>query len=110
MRVLDHEQQVNSPNFKKFPHFSAGDVLEVALQSVGNRSRTTTFRGIVIARRNKGIASNFTLRNVVQGMEIERTLPLYSPHLISLKLLEKRSARRAKLYYLRDKEIRYSKV
>ena len=110
MRVLDHEQQVNSPNFNKFPHFSAGDVLEVAMQSAGNRARTTTFRGIVIARRNKGYASNVTLRNAVQGLVIERTLPLYSPHLISLKVLEKRSVRRAKLYYLRDKEIRYSKV
>ena len=115
---------------------------------MGSRSRRSKFRGIVVARRNKGYASSVTLRNVVQGTAIERVLPLYSPHLLEvrarpprprpqprplthslghslthsfghsltrslahkLRVLEKRSARRAKLYFLRRKEIRYSKA
>jgi len=79
-------------------------------QAMGSRTRRTKFRGIVIARRNKGYASTVTLRNVIQGTAIERIIPLYSPHLIDLRIVEKRKARRAKLYYLRDKEIRYSKA
>ena len=79
-------------------------------KAVGSRRGKTTFKGICIARKNKGIASTIVLRNVLHGMVLERNVPLYSPHLLDLRVVAKRKSRRAKLYYLRKKEIRYSKV
>lgn len=60
-----------------------------------NRRRPATFRGLCIARKNRGLGSSFTLRNVFDDVAIERSFPTYSPHLTSLKIIERRKARSA---------------
>jgi ribosomal protein L19 len=61
-------------------------------------------QGICIAKRNRSVRSSFTLRNIFGGSGgIERTFPLYSPHITEMKVLESRRVRRAKLYYLRER-------
>lgn len=73
-------------------------------------SGETKFVGICIARRNNGLGSTFTLRNVLNGMGVEMMFELYSPTLREVKVLKLERRRRAKLYYLRDKPLKFSTV
>lgn len=70
----------------------------------------TRFVGICIAKRNRGLGSTFILRNVINGFPVEMTFELFSPKLIEIKVLKLERRRRAKLYYLRDKPLKYSTV
>ena len=73
-------------------------------------SGITKFVGICIAKRNKGLGSNFILRNVIDGIGVEMTFELYSPTIKEIQVLKLERRRRAKLYYLRDKPAKYSTV
>lgn len=75
-----------------------------------NKRRPAEFKGLCIARRNRGIASSFTLRAVLNNHAVERMFPLYSPHILEMEVTERRKAARAKLYYLRDKPLKFSRV
>jgi large subunit ribosomal protein L19 len=107
--LLDAERSAAAEAERPRPDFRPGDFLELKLAVPENKRRATTFRGIVIARRNRGWRSSFTLRNFVGAQGgVERSFPLHSPHLLDVKVLEppggkRRRARRAKLYYLRDR-------
>ena len=68
-------------------------------KAVGSRRGKTTFKGICIARKNKGIASTIVLRNVLHGMVLERNVPLYSPHLLDLRVVAKRKSRRGEILH-----------
>mmetsp|Transcript_9707 Transcript_9707/g.35551 ORF Transcript_9707/g.35551 Transcript_9707/m.35551 type:complete len:268 (-) Transcript_9707:108-911(-) len=94
----------------KFDDFKAGDILALKLIIPENRRKVASFKGICIARRNRGLGSSFTLRNVFNGMPIERQFPLYSPHLLEVKKVGSRRVRRAKLYYLRNLPNKFSTV
>ncbi|HEY6721552.1 MAG TPA: 50S ribosomal protein L19 [Burkholderiales bacterium] len=87
---------------KKLPEFSPGDTVIVNVGVVeGERKRVQAYEGVVIAKRNRGINSSFTVRKVSSGEGVERTFQTYSPLIDSIELKRKGDVRRAKLYYLR---------
>jgi large subunit ribosomal protein L19 len=89
---------------KDIPEFRAGDTLRVGVRVVeGERTRVQNFEGVCIARSNRGINSNFTVRKMSFGEGVERVLPLYSPNVESITVVRKGVVRRAKLYYLRGR-------
>ena len=89
---------------RKVPAFIPGDTLRVAVKVVeGERSRVQNFEGVCIARSNKGIGSNFTVRKMSFGEGVERVFPLYSPNIESITVVRRGVVRRAKLYYLRGR-------
>jgi large subunit ribosomal protein L19 len=89
---------------KEIPAFRAGDTLRVGVRVVeGTRTRTQNFEGVCIARSNRGINSNFTVRKMSFGEGVERVFPLYSPNIESVTVVRRGVVRRAKLYYLRGR-------
>ena len=92
------------------PFFTAGSYLAVTRADPYSVTGITKFVGICIARRNKGLGSTFILRNVMEGQGVEMMFELYSPAIKEIQVLKLERRKRAKLYYLRDKPQRYSKV
>ena len=89
---------------KDIPEFRPGDTLRVGVKVVeGERTRVQNFEGVCIARSNKGMGSNFTVRKISFGEGVERVFPLYSPNVESITVVRKGVVRRAKLYYLRGR-------
>ncbi len=89
---------------KTVPTFRPGDTLKVGVKVVeGERTRVQNFEGVCIARSNKGMGSNFTVRKMSFGEGVERVFPLYSPNIDSITVIRKGAVRRAKLYYLRGR-------
>ena len=89
---------------KDIPEFRAGDTVRVGVRVVeGERTRVQNFEGVVIARSNRGINSNFTVRKLSFGEGVERVFPLYSPNVDSITVVRRGIVRRAKLYYLRGR-------
>jgi large subunit ribosomal protein L19 len=89
---------------KDVPEFRPGDTLRVGVKVIeGERSRVQNYEGVCIARSNKGIGSNFTVRKISFGEGVERVFPLYSPNIDSITVVRKGVVRRAKLYYLRGR-------
>jgi large subunit ribosomal protein L19 len=87
---------------KKLPEFSPGDTVIVNVGVVeGERKRVQAYEGVVIAKKNRGINSSFTVRKVSSGEGVERTFQTYSPLIDSIELKRKGDVRRAKLYYMR---------
>ncbi len=89
---------------KDIPEFRPGDTVRVGVRVVeGERTRVQNFEGVCIARSNRGMGSNFTVRKVSFGEGVERVFPLYSPNIESITVVRKGIVRRAKLYYLRGR-------
>ncbi|WP_338244411.1 50S ribosomal protein L19 [Aurantiacibacter hainanensis] len=89
---------------KEIPDFRAGDTVRVGVRVVeGQRTRVQNFEGVVIARSNRSINSNFTVRKISFGEGVERVFPLYSPNIDSITVVRRGVVRRAKLYYLRGR-------
>ena len=89
---------------KEIPEFRAGDTVRVGVRVVeGQRTRVQNFEGVVIARSNRSINSNFTVRKMSFGEGVERVFPLYSPNIDSITVVRRGVVRRAKLYYLRGR-------
>ena len=89
---------------KDVPDFRAGDTVRVGVKVVeGTRERVQNFEGVVIARSNRGMGSNFTVRKMSFGEGVERVFPLYSPIVDSITVVRRGVVRRAKLYYLRGR-------
>ena len=89
---------------KNVPEFRPGDTLRVGVRVVeGERTRVQNFEGVCIARSNRGINSNFTVRKMSFGEGVERVFPLYSPNVDSIEVVRRGVVRRAKLYYLRGR-------
>ena len=85
------------------PDFRAGDTVKVHVKVIeGSRSRIQVFQGVVIRRHGGGVGETFTVRKVSFGVGVERTFPVHSPNLESIKVSRRGRVRRAKLYYLRD--------
>ena len=90
--------------------FRSGDAVEVKVQDEGE-TRTTIYKGVIIAKRNKGLGSNFSLLNQIdEGERLELVIPTYAPSVKGIKVLQKahihkgkKRVRRSKLYYLRDR-------
>ena len=109
MQTLEHEKMTEIAAKSPVVPFRPGDVVKVKIEVLENRRRANYFTGICIARRNRGIGSTFTLRTVLANAPVERTFPLYSPTIKEFEVLERRKVRRGKLYYLRDKPLRFSR-
>ncbi|MHB8253990.1 MAG: 50S ribosomal protein L19 [Acidiferrobacter sp.] len=97
-------QQLESEFLKQdIPQFGPGDTVTVHVKVVeGERERLQAFEGVVIARRNRGIHSSFTVRKVSYGEGVERVFPLHSPNIARIEVKRRGVVRRAKLYYLRE--------
>jgi large subunit ribosomal protein L19 len=76
----------------------------------GERSRTQAFEGVCIARSNKGLNSNFTVRKISYGEGVERVFPLYSPSIAEIAVVRRGDVRRAKLYYLRGRSGKSARI
>jgi large subunit ribosomal protein L19 len=86
------------------PEFSTGDTVEVQVRvKEGTRERLQAFEGVVIAMRNRGLNSSFTVRKMSYGEGVERVFQTHSPLIASVKLKRRGDVRRAKLYYLRER-------
>ena len=93
------------------PEFAPGDTVRVMVKVVeGERSRTQAFEGVVIARSNKGLSSNFTVRKISYGEGVERVFPLYSPAIADIAVVRRGDVRRAKLYYLRGRSGKRARI
>ena len=91
--------------------FNVGDTVVIGYKiKEGNRERGQAFEGTVIKKQGKGARATFTVRRVLQGVGVERTFPIHSPRIESLKVIRRGKVRRAKLYYLRDRVGKASKV
>jgi len=96
---------------RKIPEFRPGDTLRVGVKVVeGDRSRVQMYEGVCIARSNKGIGSNFTVRKISFGEGVERVFPLYSPAIDSIEVVRRGAVRRAKLYYLRGRRGKSARI
>ena len=89
---------------KDRPEFCVGDTADVGVRIMeGDKERIQVFTGLVIARRGGGATETFTVRRLVAGEGVERTFPLHSPHLAFIRVIRSGKVRRAKLYYLRQR-------
>jgi large subunit ribosomal protein L19 len=96
---------------KTIPDFSPGDTVVVNVNVVeGERKRAQAFEGVVIAKRNRGIGSSFTVRKVSSGEGVERTFQTYSPLIASVEVKRRGEVRRAKLYYLRQRSGKSARI
>ena len=104
IQTLEREQIDELTAKRAIPEFRPGDTLRVGVRVVeGERTRVQNYEGVCIARSNKGIGSNFTVRKISFGEGVERVFPLYSPSIEEIAVVRRGVVRRAKLYYLRGR-------
>ncbi|AYN86710.1 50S ribosomal protein L19 [Commensalibacter melissae] len=96
---------------RAIPEFFPGDTIRVDVRVVeGERKRVQAYEGVVIARSNKGLNSNFTVRKISNGEGVERVFPLYSPTISAITVVRHGHVRRAKLYYLRGRSGKSARI
>lgn len=100
---MDLLRAVDSPQIRTdHPRFRAGDTVRVHVKiKEGEKYRIQVFEGVVIARKNNGISSTFTVRKVSLGYGVERIFPIHSPIIEKIEVVKSGKVRRARLYYLR---------
>ena len=99
IQILEAERST-----RKVPDFRPGDTVVVQIKVIeGDRERVQAFEGVVIARRNRGFNSSFTVRKISHGEGVERTFQTFSPSISDISVKRRGSVRRAKLYYLRER-------
>jgi large subunit ribosomal protein L19 len=104
IQTIEREQIEQLTATRAIPEFRPGDTLRVGVKVVeGERTRVQNYEGVCIARSNKGIGSNFTVRKISFGEGVERVFPLYSPTIETIEVVRRGAVRRAKLYYLRGR-------
>ncbi|NCX93465.1 MAG: 50S ribosomal protein L19 [Gammaproteobacteria bacterium] len=96
-------QAVEASQIKtNIPSFRAGDTLVVQFKVIeGERERLQAFEGVVIAKRNRGLHSAFTIRKISNGVGVERVVQVHSPLVVSIEVKRRGDVRRGKLYYMR---------
>ena len=96
---------------KDIPEFNIGDTVDIAIKIVEEgKARLQTFEGIVIARAGSGMGETFTVRKISYGEGVEMVFPLHSPSIDKIKVVKQGDVRRAKLYYLKRKVGKETKV
>jgi large subunit ribosomal protein L19 len=105
-------EQLEQEQMKKdIPDFSPGDTVVVQVKvTEGNRERLQAFEGVVIAKRNRGMNSAFTVRKISHGEGVERVFQTHSPAIAAIELKRRGDVRRAKLYYLRDRSGKSARI
>jgi large subunit ribosomal protein L19 len=107
IQTLEKEQM----NGKKVPKFSTGDTVIVKVKiKEGERERLQTYEGVVIARKNRGLNSSFTVRKISHDEGVERVFQTYSPQIDSIKLKRCGDVRKAKLYHMRELSGRKARI
>ncbi len=108
MKIIEEFQKAQ---LKKIPEFRVGDTLKVFLKIVeGEKERVQTFAGILICRKGKGLTETITLRRIAFGEGVERILPIHSPRIEKIEVVQRGHVRRSKLYYLRDRIGKHARV
>ncbi|WP_417450886.1 50S ribosomal protein L19 [Kordiimonas sp.] len=111
IQKLEQEKIAGLTEGKTIPEFGAGDTLRVDVKvKEGERERIQAFEGVCIARANKGISSNFTVRKISYGEGVERVFPLYGPTVDAITVVRRGKVRRAKLYYLRGRRGKSARI
>ena len=96
---------------RKIPVFAPGDTVIVSVSVVeGERKRAQAYEGVVIAKKNRGLNSSFTVRKISSGEGVERTFQTYSPLIASIEVKRKGAVRRAKLYYMRGRSGKSARI
>ncbi len=96
---------------REVPEFAPGDTVVVQVKvKEGNRERLQAFEGVVIAKRNRGLNSAFTVRKVSHGEGVERVFQTFSPTVDSIQVKRRGNVRRAKLYFLRDRSGKSARI
>lgn len=104
LQQFDEGQKARLIAERPIPDFSSGDTVRVMVKVVeGERTRVQAYEGVVIARSNRGLHSNFTVRKLSYGEGVERVFPLHSPAIAEIAVVRRGKVRRAKLYYLRGR-------
>ena len=105
-------QQLESEMMKKdIPNFRPGDTVVVQVKvKEGTRERLQAFEGLVIAKRNRGYNSAFTVRKISNGEGVERVFQVHSPMIDSIAVKRRGAVRRAKLYYMRDRQGKAARI
>ncbi|MDR5855070.1 50S ribosomal protein L19 [Caballeronia sp. LZ062] len=108
---LEKEEIARVLGEKAIPDFGPGDTVVVNVNVVeGTRKRVQAYEGVVIAKRNRGLNSNFIVRKISSGEGVERTFQTYSPLLASIVVKRRGDVRRAKLYYLRERSGKSARI
>ncbi|HIJ39137.1 MAG TPA: 50S ribosomal protein L19 [Rhodospirillaceae bacterium] len=111
IRALEQEQIEKLVAGKTVPDFQPGDTVKVSVKVVeGSRERLQAYEGVVIARKNAGLNSSFTVRKISYGEGVERIFPLYSPNVAEIEVIRRGDVRRAKLYYLRQRRGKSARI
>ena len=111
IQTYEAEQIARLTAVRPVPAFAPGDTVRVSVKVVeGERSRLQAFEGVCIARSNKGLNSNFTVRKISYGEGVERVFPLYSPNISEINVVRRGDVRRAKLYYLRGRSGKSARI
>ena len=111
IQTLEREAIEALTQDRAVPQFRPGDTLKVGVKvTEGERSRVQMYEGVCIARANKGVNSNFTVRKISFGEGVERVFPLYSPAIDSIEVVRRGAVRRAKLYYLRGRRGKSARI
>jgi large subunit ribosomal protein L19 len=86
------------------PDFTVGDTINVSVRIIeGDKERTQVYQGVLIATKGRGVNKTITVRRIVANEGVERVFPLHSPRIATIEVVRRSDARRAKLYYLRDR-------
>jgi len=108
--IID-ELEAEQKSGKNIPEFSAGDTVVVQVRvKEGERERLQAFEGVVIAKRNRGLNSAFTVRKMSYGEGVERVFQTFSPNVAEIKVKRRGDVRRAKLYYLRERSGKSARI
>jgi len=111
IQQLEQEEMARVSAGKTIPEFAPGDTVVVQVKvKEGTRERLQAYEGVVIAKRNRGLNSNFIVRKISSGEGVERTFQTYSPLVASIELKRRGDVRRAKLYYLRERSGKSARI
>ena len=111
IQQYEAEQIARLTATRPVPEFVPGDTVRVMVRVVeGERARVQAYEGVVIARSNKALNSNFTVRKISYGEGVERVFPLYAPTIAEIVVVRRGDVRRAKLYYLRGRRGKSARI
>ena len=104
-------QQIEAEQQREIPEFSTGDTVVVQVKvKEGSRERLQAFEGVVIAKRNRGLNSSFTVRKISHGEGVERVFQTHSPLIAEISVKRRGDVRRAKLYYMRSRRGKAARI
>ncbi len=109
MTTMSNQQVIDQINAEvtgqELPRMDIGDTINVHVRIIeGDKERVQVFQGVLISRRGRGISEMITVRRIVNNEGVERTFPIRSPRIAKFEVVRRADARRAKLYFLRDRE------